>query len=116
MKHSGSLRPDLQWPELRTLVEYLGDEGHASHDARVEDKNRMQDYVSSGYKPFFLMFDDVKSVSALNRTAMMLAHEFAKNGKKFEPYRLQRLFKDEEFAHRQAVLVSRMLPPVTRYS
>ena len=115
LKHE-SLRPDFQWPSYRVLAEYLGDEEHASHDARVEDKNRIQDYAMGDYTPLYWMFDDVRSVAALNRTAMMLARLFARHKeKKYEPYRIMRLLKDEEFVERQITLVSKLLPPVRRY-
>ena len=68
------------------------------------------------YTPLYWMFDDVRSVAALNRTAMMLARLFARHKeKKFEPYRIMRLLKDEEFVERQITLVSKLLPPVRRY-
>lgn len=114
LKHK-SIRPDFQWPDLNTLAEYLGDKDHASRGARIEDKNRQQDYSLSDCAAFFLMFDDVRSVAALNRTAMMLARSFAKHGKKFEPYRIARLQKDSDFLALQTRLVSQLLPPITRY-
>lgn len=113
LKHE-SLRPDLQWPDVRVLGEYLGDEDHAGKRARIEDKNRLQDYLLARCQPFFLMFDDVRSVTALNRTALMFADEFAKGGKPYEGYRVRRLQKDKSFLMRQAKLVSALLPPVLR--
>lgn len=115
LKHD-SLRPDFQWPEFGTLAEYLGDEDHSSKEDRVEDKDRQQDYTVAGYQAFFLMFDDVKSVATLNRTAMMLARALAKGGKEREQYRVSGLLKKEEFAERQLILVKTLLPPVLRYS
>ena len=115
LKHD-SLRPDFQWPRYRTLAEYLGDEEHASHNARVEDKDRIQDYAMGDYTPLFWMFDDVRSVAALNRTALTLARLFARcEEKKYEPYRIARLLKNEEFVQRQTILVAKLLPPVLRY-
>lgn len=114
LKHT-SIRPDFQWPDFNTLAEYLGNKEHASRNARVEDKDRQQDYSLSDYIAYFLMFDDVRSVSALNRTAMMLARSFAKHGKKYEPYRIARLQKDPDFLSLQTRLVSQLLPPIMRY-
>ena len=115
MLRHDSLRPDFQWPERRTVAEYLGDAEHASKHARIEDKNRLQDYVSAGYRPFFLMFDDVRSVAALNDTAEMLAGEFAKRGKRGEPYRIRRRIREEGFCERQVALVSTLLSPMLRF-
>ena len=108
-----SLRPDLQWPSIRFLIEYLGDKEHASKGARVEDKNRLQDYAATDYKAVFLMYDDIRSVQALNKTALMVAREFAKHGKTFEPHRVKRLMRDDEFHQRQMTLVAKLLPPVS---
>lgn len=113
LKHR-SLRPDFQWPDARMLGEYLGDESHSGKPARVEDKNRLQDYILANYKPFFLMFDDVCSVAALNRTALMFAKQFAQSGKPYEEYRIRRLLKDEGFLARQTKLVLALLPPLLR--
>ena len=114
LKHD-SLRPDFQWPKYNLLGEYLGDKEHASRPARKEDKTRSQDYTTSDYKAFFLMFDDVRSVAAINRTAMMFAREFAKGGKRYEPHRVRRLIKDPDFRECQTKLVSTLLPPVMRF-
>ena len=111
----GTIRPDLQWPEFRTLVEYLGDEEHASKQARVEDKNRAQDYTTAGYAQFTLMFDDVRTATALNRTALMIARALMNNGKQNELYRIRHLIQDEKFLARQSQLISTLLPPVTRF-
>lgn len=113
MRHK-SIRPDLQWPEFHTLAEYLGDKDHESKGARIEDKNRLQDYLARDYTAFFLMFDDVRNVAALNATAERLAREFAKHGKTYEPYRIKRLIKNDKFHDRQITLVSTLLPPVSR--
>lgn len=110
-----SLRPDLQWPEYHTLVEYLGDKDHASHNARVQDKNRLQNYVAAEYTPFFLMFDDVKNVAAINRTALRIARELQKHGKRREVSRVSRIIKSPGFRERQLKLMATLLPPVARY-
>lgn len=110
-----SLRPDLQWPDYHTLVEYLGDKDHASHNARVQDKNRLQNYVAAEYTPFFLMFDDVKNVAAINRTALRIARELQKHGKHREVSRVSRIIKSPGFRERQLKLMATLLPPVTRY-
>ncbi len=114
LKHE-TLRPDLQWPEYWTLAEYLGDKEHASKPARIEDKNRMQDYAKTPYTAFPLMYDDVKNATALNRTALMLGREFAKHGAKNEPGRLKKLMSDPTFLANQRVLMGVLLPPVSRY-
>lgn len=114
LKH-GTLRPDLQWPEYKVLAEYLGEAEHASRHARVEDKNRMQDYASTPYTAFPLMFDDVKNATALNKTALMIGREFARHGAKNEPSRLKKLITDQTFLANQRVLISVLLPPVKRY-
>ena len=114
LKHD-LIRPDFQWPEYKTLAEYLGNKEHSSKGARVEDKNRSQDYTVSDYRALFLMFDDVRSATALNRTAMTLAREFAKGGKRYEPHRIARLLKDSNFKQRQLKLIATLLPPVLRY-
>jgi hypothetical protein len=114
LKH-GTLRPDLQWPEYKVLAEYLGEAEHASRRARVEDKNRMQDYASTPYTAFPLMFDDVKNATALNKTALMIGREFARHGAKNEPSRLKKLITDQTFLANQRVLISVLLPPVKRY-
>ena len=114
LKHQ-TLRPDLQWPEFKTLAEYLGDKEHASKSARIEDKNRMQDYAKTPYTVFPLMYDDVKNATALNRTALMLGREFAKHGAKNVPSRLKKLMADQAFLANQRVLMSVLLPPVNRY-
>lgn len=110
-----SLRPDFQWPEFHTLVEYLGDENHASHDARVRDKNRLKNYLAADYKPFFLMFDDVGSVAAFNETALRIARELEKHGKRREVSRVSRIMRSTGFRDRQIKLMSTLLPPVMRY-
>ena len=114
LKHS-SLRPDMQWPELLTVVEYYGDEEHAGKPARIEDKNRMQDYATAGYAAFPLMFDDVRSAAALGKTIEMLAREFMKRGVSRELYRVRRILHDEDSRARQTTLVATLLPPVMRY-
>lgn len=107
-----SLRPDLQWPDFNTLVEFLGDKSHASKSSRVEDKNRLQDYVRAKYSPIFLMFDDVRNVTALNQSIITIARELMRHGKHNELYRVQRILKDQEFYARQQTLVKTLLPPV----
>lgn len=110
-----SLRPDLQWPDFNTLVEYLGDEEHSSRSARVEDKNRMQDYAVSPYTAFMLMYDDVRSAAALGRTALMLANEFSRKGARKEAYRVRALLANPTFQYKQNVLMATLLPPIMRY-
>ena len=112
LKHK-SLKPDIQWPEYRVLVEYLGDKEHASSSARKEDKNRMQDYAIARYSPFPLMFDDVRNADALNKTAEMIARELMRHGKEDELYRVRRYLKDDAFRDRQRTLIKVLLPPVT---
>lgn len=114
MSRTKPLRPDYQWPKYHVVAEYLGDEEHASHAARVEDKNRQQNYAMADYKAFFLMFDDVRSIAAINQTALMLAREFAKHGLYYEPYRIRKLCKKEGFKDCQLKLVTTLLPPVVR--
>ncbi len=114
LKHS-SLRPDMQWPELMTVVEYYGDEEHAGKPARIEDKNRMQDYTTADYAAFPLMFDDVRNTAAFGKTIEMLAREFMKRGMSRELYRVRRILRDEDFRARQTTLVATLLPPVLRY-
>ena len=114
LKHK-SIRPDMQWPDYQTLVEYLGDEAHASKKARVEDKDRLQDYATAGYTTFSLMFDDVRSAAALNRTAEMIARSLMQHGKRNELYRVRHLLKDDKFLSRQSQLIATLLPPITRY-
>lgn len=114
MKHQ-SIRPDLQWPEYRMLAEYLGDKEHAGKPARIEDKNRMQDYAIAQYVAFPLMFDDIKNAGALGRTATMLAEEFTRHGLKKEKYRVASLLRNDEFLSLQRILIATMLPPITRY-
>ena len=110
-----SLRPDLQWPDQRMVAEYLGDESHAGKSARIEDKNRLQDYIATSYTPFFLMYDDVCNAQAINRTAEMFAREFMKRGVKGELYRVRKYLKDEDFLARQRKLLACLLPPLERY-
>ena len=105
----------MQWPDQRMLAEYLGDEEHAGKPARIEDKNRMQDYAIVSYAAFPLMYDDVRNADAINRTAQMLAREFMKRGVKNELYRVQRLIRNEEFRSKQRILLSHFLPPIARY-
>ena len=114
LKHK-SIRPDLQWPEYQTLVEYIGDEPHASKKARIEDKDRLQDYATAGYTACSLMFDDVRNATALNRTAEMIARSLMQHGKRNELYRVRHLLKDDKFLSRQSQLIATLLPPVTRY-
>ncbi len=114
LKHD-CLRPDLQWPDQKMLVEYLGDEEHAGKPARTEDKNRIQDYMIAQYATFPLMFDDVRNKSALGKTAMMLAREFMRRGVRKEAYRVSSYLRDEDFLAQQGVLIATLLPPVTRY-
>ena len=110
-----SLRPDFQWPDFRMLAEYLGDESHSGKEARVEDKNRLQDYSATSYTTYFLMYDDVCNAAAINRTAEMFAREFMKRGLKGELYRVRRHLRDEDFRARQRLLLAHMLPPLRRY-
>ena len=114
LKHT-SLRPDIQWPDFNTIAEYLGDREHASKKARVEDKNRIQDYASAGYASFFLMYDDVCNQKALNRTAEMLANALEERGATNVLKRMQRTCSIEGFHEKQAKLIAALLPPVTRY-
>lgn len=114
LKHS-SLRPDFQWPEYGVLAEYLGDDSHSSKGARIEDKNRMQDYATTPYTAFPLMFDDVKNAASLNRTALMLGNAFAKHGAPYEPQRLRKLMRDQAFLGKQRILLRTLLPPLVRY-
>ena len=106
----------LLWPELRTVVEYYGDEEHAGKPARIEDKNRMQDYATAGYAAFPLMFDDVRSAAALGKTIEMLAREFMKRGVSRELYRVRRILRDEDFRACQTTLVATLLPHMLRYA
>ena len=115
LHHGQSLRPDLQWPDEHTLAEYLGGEEHAGKPARIEDKNRMQDYATAGYAAFPLMYDDVKDQEALARTAQMIARERMRRGASCELYRVWRLLRDPGFVARQRVLMATLLPPVMRY-
>lgn len=114
LKHK-SLRPDFQWPQYHMLAEYLGEKDHSSKSARVEDKNRMQDYAITPYAAFPLMFDDVKNAATINKTAEMLAGEFMRRGVRSELYRVRRLLKNEDFIAKQRVLVGTLLPPLKRY-
>lgn len=113
LKHQ-SIRPDMQWPSLRTLVEYLGDKEHESKKARIEDKDRLQDYTTAGYLSFFLMFDDVKSAQALNNTAQMIARGHMKHGLHNELYRIRHLIKQPDFQTRQNKLIATLLPPLSK--
>lgn len=110
-----SLRPDLQWPDYNTLAEFLGDESHASKSARVEDKNRIKDYVTAQYAPIILMFEDVRNQTALNQTIQAIARELMRNGKRGELYRVSRILEDKSFLARQQTLIKTLLPPITRY-
>ena len=114
LKHS-TLRPDIQWPDFNTLAEYLGDREHASKRARIEDKNRGHDYATAGYTSYFLMFDDVKSQTALNETAKMLARTLTEHGAYNELDRLERTLAKKGFHENQATLIKTLLPPVLRY-
>lgn len=114
LKHA-SLRPDLQWPKYGTLAEYLGDEEHAGKPARIEDKNRMQDYAVANYAVFPLMYDDVRSQPAFCKTAQMIAREMSKHGDKWIYYKLKRRLRNDEFLERQATLMANLLPPILRY-
>ncbi|MDO4796730.1 MAG: hypothetical protein Q4A01_01785 [Coriobacteriales bacterium] len=114
LRHT-SLRPDMHWPNQSLLGEYFGDDEHASKRARVEDKNRMQDYATAGYAPVLLMFDDVRNATALNRTAQRLARMLMERGVSGELYRVRRTLREEGFAAKQRVLVKTLLPPVRRY-
>ena len=114
LKHS-TLRPDIQWPDFNTLAEYLGDKEHASKKARIEDKNRGQDYSTAGFTSYFLMFDDVKSQTALKRTAEMLARTLTEQGAHNELSRLERVYSKKGFYEKQTSLIKTLLPPVLRY-
>ena len=114
LKHA-SLRPDIQWPDFNTLAEYLGNKEHASKKARIEDKNRVQDYATAGYASFFLMYDDVSSQNALNKTAEMLANALEERGATNALKRMRRAYSLEGFYEKQAKLIATLLPPVTRY-
>lgn len=114
LKHA-SLRPDIQWPDFNTLAEYLGCEEHASKKARIEDKNRVQDYATAGYASFFLMYDDVSNQNALNKTAEMLVHALEERGATNALKRMRRAYSLEGFYEKQAKLIATLLPPVTRY-
>lgn len=114
LKHK-TIRPDLQWPKQKTLAEYLGDKEHAGRPARIEDKDRMQDYMIAGYKAFPLMFDDIKSATALGRTAQMIARELMRNGVHEELYHVRKLLNDPDFVALQGTLIATLLPPITRY-
>ena len=114
LKHQ-SIRPDLQWPEFHTVAEYLGDKEHAARPARIEDKDRMQDYMVAGYTAFPLMFDDVRNAAALGRTAQMIARELMRNGAREELYHVRKILNNKDFVARQSILVATLLPPITRY-
>ena len=114
LKHA-SLRPDIQWPDFNTLAEYLGCEEHASKRARIEDKNRIQDYATAGYASFFLMYDDVSNQNALNKTAEMLANALEERGAVNALKRMRRTFSIKGFYAKQAKLIATLLPPITRY-
>ena len=114
LKHH-SLRPDLQWPEQHTLAEYLGDKNHAGRPARIEDKDRMQDYMTASFAAFPLMYDDVRNATSLGQTAEMIARELMRRGAKEELYNVRKLLRDEEFRIRQRILVGALLPPITHY-
>lgn len=114
LKHA-SIRPDIQWPDFSTLAEYLGDEEHASKKARIEDKNRGQDYTTAGYASFFLMFDDVSNQNALNNTAKMLASTLEARGAANASKHLQRTYSKKGFYEKQTRLIATLLPPITRY-
>lgn len=110
-----SLRPDMQWPEQHLLGEYYGDEEHSSKDARIEDKNRVQDYATAGYSPVLLMYDDVKGITQLNATAERLARMLMERGLRNELYRVRRIMRGDGFRAKQNVLAKTLLPPVKRY-
>ena len=114
LKHA-SIRPDIQWPDFSTLAEYLGDKEHASKKARIEDKNRGQDYTTAGYASFFLMFDDVSNQNALNDTAKMLAGTLEARGATNALKRFERTHSKKGFIEKQTRLVATLLPPITRY-
>ena len=96
LKHA-LLRPDMQWPDYNMLVEYLGDKEHAGKPARLDDKNRMQDYATAQYTAYPLMYDDVRNVAALDSTAQMLAGEFVRRGLSGELDRIRKLLRNEDF-------------------
>lgn len=110
-----SLRPDMHWPDQQLLGEYFGDQEHAAKDARVEDKNRLQDYATAGYSPVLLMYDDVRNVTQLNRTAEKLARMLMERGVSGELYRIRRIMRAEGFVAKQHVLTKALLPPLDRY-
>lgn len=110
-----SLRPDLQWPEQRVLAEYLGDGSHSSKAARVEDKNRLLDYAATHYEAFILMYDDVRTARALNRTAQMIARALMQKGCPQTLYRVRRILRQKGFDSKQNTLIATLLPPIPRY-
>ena len=110
-----SLRPDMHWPDQHVLGEYFGDKEHANKSARVEDKNRLQDYATTGYAPVLLMYDDVRNATRLNQTAKRFARMLMERGVKNELYRINRILGSKEFKLNQRVLAKALLPPLMRY-
>ncbi|MDO4537036.1 MAG: hypothetical protein Q4B54_02660 [Coriobacteriales bacterium] len=109
-----SLRPDLQWPDFNTLLEYLGEKDHSSKSARLEDTNRMVDYAQTDYSAFPLMFDNVRNATEFNKTAQILARSLMNAGWKSGLYHVRSKLRDSEFLARQRKLVGLLLPPVSQ--
>lgn len=108
------LTPDIQWSEMRVAVEYQGLDPHAGKAAHTEDNRRMNDYQVCGYRAFFVTFDDVRSVSALDALVTEIAQAMREHGFPNEYRRIRRLLEDETKRRLRAHHLSHLLPPIRR--
>ena len=112
LNHTVSLKPDLSWPELRIVIEYLGNEPHTGKKAHDEDAGRIQDYMTLRQIAFPLRFKHVRDATAFNQFAMRLAEAMEQRGRTGTLAWVKELVGDKDFLVRQRTLFKVWLPAV----
>lgn len=111
MRHR-TLTPDIQWTEMAVAVEYQGFCDHSSRRAMAEDNRRMNDYQVCGMRAFFVTFDDVRSVAALDALVLQIAEAMRDQGFPNELRRIRRILADPAARGQRSRHLSHLLPPL----
>ncbi len=99
------MRPDVYFPDLGIAFEYNGSLWHHSTEARLDDTDRIQDYVSCGVLMYPLSSRNVCSVDAVNAFARKVVEgSRAREGNAWAR-RMRTIIDDPDLVRRRACML-----------
>ena len=113
LKELGIMRltPDFRINDWKLAIEYNGSEHLEKYRVR-QDNTRAQNYVLLGYRYFPIMIDDIRPISALDRTLYRLADVLSEYGGKKLRRRIREIICNEKYHAARMELLRLYLPTV----